>query len=347
MAPQWSGPSGAQPHSFPAEAPPPPRAHGRPRWPALAVVVAVVVAGVLVAIAATRSPSAEPPVTQTPPPPSTSSTPTPSPRTTSPAPTPTTPALSPSPSATVPVDPGPRAWQLPPRTWPELPSPEPRDEVWAALQRTKLNQLPPVDLSGCPEPATVRDEAQWKAAVRAQWHCVHTAWVPVLKQLRWDTVEPEIKFFPGRGSKSACGYLEAPAFYCSAGHGTVFFGGEHLTMAKEWDLSVNEMVNHEYGHHLQKLAGITAAKVEVTASADIERRAELQATCWAGTMTWHNRSFEFSQSHFDGWTKRLRTMLVDGVHGSRASIQYWGMRGLYATTMGDCNTWVVDSERVS
>ncbi|NHB84078.1 hypothetical protein G7085_03905 [Tessaracoccus sp. HDW20] len=41
----------------------------------------------------------------------------------------------------------------------------------------------------------------------------------------------------------------------------MYFGQEHMEMAASWDLSVNEMVNHEYGHHLQKLAGITEAKL--------------------------------------------------------------------------------------
>ena len=44
---------------------------------------------------------------------------------------------------------------------------------------------------------------------------------------------------------------------------------------------------------------------------------------------------------------RLDTMLVDGVHGSRESIQHWGLRGLYAATAGDCNAWVAPPETVA
>ena len=154
-------------------------------------------------------------------------------------------------------------------------------------------------------------------------------------------------FYPGRGSKSECGYLEAPAFYCAAGAGTVYFGGEHLVMAKGWDLSVNEMVNHEYGHHLQSLAGITAVKIGLRASDQIERRSELQATCWSAMFTYHNRTFDFGPSDLESWKERLEMMLEDGVHGNRESLRYWGMRGLYAQTMGDCNTWVAPEGEVA
>lgn len=40
-------------------------------------------------------------------------------------------------------------------------------------------------------------------------------------------------------------------------------------------------------------------------------------------------------------------MLVDGVHGNRDSIRHWGVRGLYASTLGDCDTWVAPSELVA
>lgn len=253
-------------------------------------------------------------------------------------------------TATVPptaMDPGARAWELPAASWEPLPTLTAPDEHWDALQQSAVNALPPVVLTGCPQPSTVTTEQEYRAAVRAQWDCVHAAWVPVYEALGWSTVTPAVEFYPGTGSKSECGYLEAPAFYCSAGAGTAYFGGDHLEMTRSWDLSVNEMVNHEYGHHIQSLAGITTAKQHVVGTEDVERRSELQATCWAAMMTYNNRSFDFSQEHYDSWQRRIETMLVDDVHGSRESLRYWGTKGLYATTLGDCNTWLVVSEHVS
>ncbi|TRY19894.1 hypothetical protein FOJ82_03165 [Tessaracoccus rhinocerotis] len=245
------------------------------------------------------------------------------------------------------ADPGGRSWTLPERVWEPLPQLEAADEYWARLQVADVYGQNPVTLLDCPDPATVQTEAEYRGTVREQWTCVHAAWVPVYEAMGWSTVEPAVEFYPGKGSKSECGYLEAPAFYCSAGDGTAYFGGDHFAMAQKWDLSVNEMVNHEYGHHIQSLAGLTAAKQQVVATDDVERRSELQATCWSAMMTYHNRSFEFGQEDYDSWQARLETMLVDGVHGSRESLRYWGTRGLYAETLNDCNTWAVESAHVS
>lgn len=235
---------------------------------------------------------------------------------------------------------------LPERSWEPLATLAPPNEHWEALQGSVLHDLEPVALVGCADPTVVTNTADYRDAVRAQWTCVHESWVPVLSAQGWSTTEPAVEFYPGRGSKSECGYLEAPAFYCSAGNGTAYFGNEHYEMARVWDLSINEMVNHEYGHHLQKLAGITDLKQFVVGTDDIERRSELQATCWSAMMTVHNHAVTFDDDALIGWQQRLDTMLVDGVHGSRESLVYWGTRGLYAETLGDCNTWQVDSEHV-
>jgi len=272
-----------------------------------------------------------------------SPTPRPSPRPPALRPTPT---ATPTPVVTVSAEPGGRAWSLPAASWEPLPAPDPTSELYP-LQTTALDDLPAVTLAGCPEPSVVTTEDDCKAAVRAQWSCVHRAWVPVYRQLGWSTVEPEVMFYPGTGSKSECGYLSAPAFYCSSGYGTVYFGREHMEMAASWDLSVNEMVNHEYGHHLQKLAGITDAKLALPAGNELERRSELQATCWSAMMTYHNRSFGFGAADLDSWRGRLQTMLIDNVHGNRESLTTWGMRGLYAATVGQCNTWVAPAEDVA
>lgn len=249
-------------------------------------------------------------------------------------------------SADAAPEPGGAGWVLPERQWDPLPGPDPASPLHAA-QSTLLENLPPVTLHGCPEPATTPTKEAWMSAVRAQWSCVHASWVPVFEELGWVTGEPEVSFYPGQGSESDCGYLRAPAFYCSYGEGSVHFGAEHFDMAKVWDLAVNEMVNHEYGHHLQKLAGITATKLSLPATNDHERRAELQATCWSAMMTVNNSAFGFNEEHLASWEQRLETMREDALHGTRASLRYWGTRGLYAEILGDCNTWVATDRAVA
>ena len=312
-----------------------------------AVALTVVVALVIVVVTLLAAPeTAVTPV----PTPTGSDTPVPSPppsgtatASTTPA-TPEVPPPAPLPGITVSIDPAPRRWVLPAQAWAPLAVPDaagPYADIGGPL-----THVPPPTITGCPQPGLLRGEEAWREAVRAQWSCVHAAWVPIFEQLGWPTAEPEVQFYPGAGSKSECGYVEAPAFYCAEGTGTAYFGGEHLEMAGGWDLAVNEMVNHEYGHHLQNLSGITAAKLDGPGGSLAERRAELQATCWSAMMTYNNRSFEFDGDDFDSWNQRLASMLEDTTHGRRASLVYWGSRGLYATTVRDCNTWGVEEGMV-
>ena len=256
------------------------------------------------------------------------------------------PQTSPTPTPPEPPAPPP-PYALPPMEWDPLPTPTFSDELWTQLQADVLLDESPAVLSGCPAPQTVWNRIDYEELVRQQWHCIHTAWVGVLGELGWSTVEPPLSFYEGEGAPSDCGYFEAPAFYCSADGGSVHFGTGHLEMTYSWDLSLNEMVNHEYGHHLQNLAGITTAKMQVGASNEVERRAELQATCWSAAMTVNNVDVDFDQDDWASWQDRLETVIVDGLHGSRESLLHWGTRGLYAETLGECNTWAVEATEVS
>lgn len=251
-----------------------------------------------------------------------------------PAPTPT---LSPSASA--------EPWRLPAVDWEPLPEPDPASPLFAA-QSAAINEVAPPSLTGCPEPRVVEDADEWRAAVEGQWRCAHAAWRPVLAEFRLSTLEPVVHFFAGDGTDSDCGHVDAPAFYCAVGSGSVYFGDGHLSQARTWDLAVNEMVNHEYGHHLQALFGITANRLVAPGGLQLERRSELQAMCWSAAMTRGNDAVTFDEAAYDGWVARLDRMREDATHGTQVSLRYWGTRGLYAETMGDCNTWVVGAAQV-
>ncbi len=341
------GPGGPFGQGYPPaqwQTPPPPKGRGA----VIAIVVAVVTLVSLVSIggASLFLSQLDPQPSATPVPPSITPSPV-QPTTIDPTPSPVEPPPPPPPPASPDPDPGSSTWELPVREWTPIPPLNTSDELWTQLQGITLLGETPAVLTGCPAPQTVDTDEGYKELVLQQWHCVHLAWTPMFEKLGWSTVEPPVEFYPGTGSGSECGYLEAPAFYCSAGIGAVYFGAGHMEMVKQWDLSVNEMVNHEYGHHLQSLAGITEAKLQLEQTNEIERRAELQATCWSAAMTFNNQDVGFDESHWDSWQQRLETMTIDGIHGSRESILYWGTRGLYATTMQDCNTWAVEADEVS
>lgn len=239
--------------------------------------------------------------------------------------------------------------EMPPMEFEPLPTVTPEDPVESTLQANPIYTVPAPVLTNCPAPMTPTTEQEWRDEVRAQWTCVHEAWVPFYEEQGMPVEMPEVNFYPGEGSKSECGYFEGPAFYCGQEGGSVYFGGAHFDMALNWDLSVNEMVNHEYGHHIQMLAGISAAwGPEAGGEADPEavRRSELQAVCWSGMFTRANEAVTFDQSAMESWQSRLETMQESETHGTRDSLVEWGSRGLYAETLADCNTWVADVDAV-
>lgn len=254
---------------------------------------------------------------------------------------------NPDSSASTSVAEGPsHEWRLPAQEFAELPPAQVSSPLYEA-QASALHEISVISLTGCPEPNATTSREQWEQAVTAQWDCLGSSWADVFEQHGVSTDFPEVQFFTGAGESSPCGWIEAPAFYCSADGGSVYFGTAHFEMAKDWDLSVNEMVNHEFVHHLQALFGITTAKVAAGQEAHLDRRAELQATCLSATLTLHNDAVRFDAAAYDGWVSRLETMLADEAHGTTGSLREWGLRGLYASSYGDCNTWVADDEAVA
>ena len=57
-------------------------------------------------------------------------------------------------------------------------------------------------------------------------------------------------------------------------------------------------------------------------------------------------SVDLTREVFDTIEPYLRATVDDGVHGSPNSVANWGLRGLYADDLGECNTWVVPSADV-
>ncbi|MDO5068495.1 MAG: hypothetical protein Q4D96_14545 [Propionibacteriaceae bacterium] len=215
------------------------------------------------------------------------------------------------------------------------------------LQRSPLYDHAAPRMTDCPRAATVKTREDYEAMVRAQVDCVHEAWRPILAELGFSQTKPAVEFFRGPGSDSACGALDAPAFYCSLAGGTLHFGDGHFAMAKQWKHSVNEMVNHEYGHHLQSVTGMTLAKTQLGNDPEWDRRSELQTICWSAMMATHNDAIRMDAASRAGWQARFESMLADETHGGQESLVRWGRRGLEARSVGECNTWTVPAEEVA
>lgn len=252
---------------------------------------------------------------------------------------------SPNPNPSLEALPSPAFSELPDPGLEALPSD--REGVADVLVANPLYALSPPVFVGCPDPGLPADEEEWRAAVTRQWGCLHAGWAPLLDGQGWSTLEPPVSFYAGAGTDSDCGFVEGPAFYCGRGDGSVHFGSDHFTMARGWDLAVGEMVAHEYAHHLQRVSGITRSWADdiVSARDTNVRRSELQAVCWSALMGVAGNA-DFGVADYESWNLRLHTMQESHAHGSRAALVEWGLRGLHAERVGDCNTWTVPDERV-
>lgn len=255
-------------------------------------------------------------------------------------PSPTPPAES-APASAEP-SPGDDATGLPERTWPALPAPSAVDADGQTLQRSVLYSLEVPVQANCPAPARAGSMEDLTRLAGGQLDCLQDAWAPVLADLGVDPAPIPYYFYDAEGVDTPCGWVEAPALYCSAQGGAIYFGLTALDGTSWYDLGVKEVAGHEYGHRLQDLAGMMSAAASRTGNEPL-RRLELQATCFAYAQIIRDTSVTITDEVFESIEPYLLATIDDGVHGSPESVAQWGLRGLYAETLADCNTWVVPS----
>ncbi|MCC2592226.1 neutral zinc metallopeptidase [Tessaracoccus sp. OS52] len=198
---------------------------------------------------------------------------------------------------------------------------------------------------GCPPPGLIETMQELESYTTAQLGCVQKAWKPVLQALDLPTHDVP-HYYYGQSVTSPCGTTSAPAYYCSAGGGAIYFGERLLDDTRRDPLWAKDLVGHEYGHHLQAVNGFFEAIYELPGGNEVIRRNEIQATCLAFGMIRKDRSYALEEEFFSRLEPHLRSYLDDGIHGSKDSLAYWGMRGFYADHAAECNTWVVGPEWV-
>lgn len=221
------------------------------------------------------------------------------------------------------------------------------DPDWATLLLNPLDEFAVPDLSGCPAAATVATMTQFEDQARAQLRCVQDAWRPILEENGFDAEDISVTFYRGDRASTPCGDIDCPAVYCAVDGGGMWIGEASLDTATWFALGVKGVVNHEYAHHLQSVAGVLAAKERVGSSAESTRRVELQANCLAYAMIAHDDAVSEYLDLYSSSDPLLGSLIDDDVHGSSDSVAAWASTGLGAVTIGDCNTWLAAGETVS
>jgi putative neutral zinc metallopeptidase len=260
----------------------------------------------------------------------------------SPTPAPSeTPSETPSPTPTASTTPG---------------GPPTVDQIVTTSRLYKVGVLTPTQ---CLEPKVLPNTfAGAKAYYGLIVPCMNRTWWLAMKKASLPYRAPKVVVFVGP-MKTVCGAEKGNrAFYCGTTETIYLPYAVGLNYYKRNPISgrvwMMNTVAHEYGHHVQKLAGIYAASLSrqinaPTPAAQLaeSRRRELQASCFGSAYlgaagayiplrgpllaTWKvlvaNTGDEFSRP-------RIRD------HGGKANNNYWSVRAFNTKSPNVCNTFV-------
>jgi predicted metalloprotease len=194
------------------------------------------------------------------------------------------------------------------------------------------------------KPATADDA---RAALTAYVDCMNTVWAPIFDGGRILFRPASITFYVNT-IVNACTTLHTndpiTAMYCPM-DATIYVSPTGLDGAVGNRFYGAELVTHEYAHHVQSLSQILAVAVKQGWNEnEYSRRVQLQAHCLSFAVLNNVAGFGPDPAAF-----RLEWQTGPGsaTHGSIASLQYWGERGLAAKKVGDCDTYSVPASAVA
>ncbi|MBJ8346296.1 neutral zinc metallopeptidase [Antrihabitans sp. YC2-6] len=207
----------------------------------------------------------------------------------------------------------------------------------------------------CQLPAWSDNPNYVKVFVLVALGCLNNAWQPVLTGLHVP-FEPAQVELTGDVTTMDCGRPpERNSFYCD---GTIFLVPESYLGTSAGPASIPaaavSMLAHEYGHHLQHLAGtlaesttrITAAGRRSAAGLELARRVELQAQCLSGMFM--GAAFDPPSIELARQDNFLRgdSAGADPDHGTPQNFGTWFMTGVTRNVLQECDTWTASPEAV-
>ncbi|SDH40200.1 hypothetical protein SAMN05216553_1213 [Lentzea fradiae] len=219
-------------------------------------------------------------------------------------------------------------------------------------------------ISGCPLPGMDYSPAGQDSFLRAALPCIENMWKPALQaaNLPYQPVELHIVT---ETLQYPCGTVrpDQTARYCQGG----IYWTANAYAAERNPNNPNHpgkylgQLAHEYGHHIQWLTGMLKASDRAQYDAggwdtpkglDLNRRMELQATCFGGMTL-------APLSHGAVPMDVIRVGLSDAGnrgdydiyptkdHGTPQNNAAWVDRGYRSNKASDCNTWAADPGSVS
>jgi predicted metalloprotease len=191
--------------------------------------------------------------------------------------------------------------------------------------------------------------------------CLDKVWAPVIRKAGFTFQSPRLEVYSGP-NRPSCNVSDSGA-YCGSGV---------ISMSADFDIqnyrkndklwtrtTMAYVVAHEYGHHLQRLVGISAASDAravylngVDASLAESRRIELQASCLSGVYLGADRNYfpvrGSWQQRWD-WTIHHRGDEWNPTrsHGKSSSHARWTRSGFNAAGPAACNTFTASAASIA
>lgn len=251
----------------------------------------------------------------------------------------------------------------------ETPSPTetrpPGPTVDEVVKASKLYTVGPVAASKCAEPKLVpATVAAAQGYYNALLPCLNRTWWLAMKKVNLPFRNPKAVVYVGK-APSPCGIQRsARAAYCPANE-TIYlpFAVDNAYYKSNPAYARAIMLNtfaHEYGHHVQKLAGILGSSLAraktMNANQQLQesRRRELQATCLGSVYLGANATFTpMNGVLMANWRFLIlhsgddyaRPRIHD--HGNRVSNYQWSLAGFNSKQPNSCNTFTASDLRVN
>ncbi|WP_036555879.1 neutral zinc metallopeptidase [Nocardioides insulae] len=273
---------------------------------------------------------------------------------------PTGPTEPPSPTATSSAEGVPPS---PSTTPPGLQEPSPTPVHLLARNPLVTDEQVALSPRTCQLPIWSDTPAAAEAYFRAAATCLDRSWGSALAHFALPFSPPELRFPQGsRTYPTSCGRKDvevAAAFYCD---GVIYlpFAGLQTDFYDNQPAVHLSLMAHEYGHHVQQLAGILPESTDrevragpsTPAGLRYNRRMELQAQCFAGIFfrahagrgSISNEMLleaETDQGRRGDWSGQSRD------HGTPQHYQSWWQRGAERGSPADCNTYAAPAGDVS
>jgi predicted metalloprotease len=229
------------------------------------------------------------------------------------------------------------------------------DEVITASKLYTAGKLP---ITACAEPkvppATFTTAKTYYTALLP---CMNRTWQAVMQQAGLPFREPKLVVYAGRLDKTDCGVQNGSRTVYCGGNETIYLpyglgAGSYKRNPLTGRVWMMNTLAHEYGHHVQKLAGIfTASQAraegwEVDQQNAESRRRELQAACLGSAFLGSaGASLPLRGASLASWQLLVantgdefsRPVVRD--HGSKLAHKYWSNQGFSTLNPGACNTF--------